>query len=548
MAQKDSGSGLDRRTYLQYAGAAAVTASFAGCISGEDELTETETQTEAKDEQTTETEDDAGQDQDGEFEVRITQGQMDSGLDPQDHRETNTDVIVMQAYEGTLDRDPEGQVIEGLATDWERVDEGTVRLQIREDVTFHSGDALTPSDVAFSINRIVKEDVGGLASPQSDQLAGITEATVVDGERAVDVHSDGVNPIVFGLLATYGDIMQQSWVEDRESGEINTEMNGTGPFKLDSYVEDERIELSRFEEYWQGPADADRVTFTAASESSTRVNQLENGETDIIVNVPPQDAGRLEQNEGTRVEAVPSTRVIFNAMRYDVEPFSSEQFRQAMNYAVDLESIIENVISGFADPTGQPTLEGFTGYNPDVDIYPYDPDQAESLVEESGHAGVEIELHTPVGRYLKDLEIAQAVASFIDDLPNVSCRAQQRDFSSLVDELLTGNIEDKPHFYLIGWGNAAFDASQTIIPLLTTDGALTSYSDDEVDELMAQSQDEADDETREQQLREANQLINERAPWIFLNRQYSVYGVNDSLDWQARRDEAIRAYAVSRKQ
>ncbi|MFB6177660.1 MAG: hypothetical protein ABEI99_11040 [Halobaculum sp.] len=97
-------------------------------------------------------------------------------------------------------------------------------------------------------------------------------------------------------------------------------------------------------------------------------------------------------------------------------------------------------------------------------------------------------LHTPVGRYLKDVSIAQAVAAQVDELSNVSAQVKQRDFAALVSEITTGKIEDKPHWYLIGWGNATFDASQTIIPLLTSDGALTTYKNEELDRLINQAQ------------------------------------------------------------
>ena len=479
-----------------------------------------------------------------EFAVTITQGQMPSGLDPQDHRETPTDNVVLHAYEGVLARDAEGKIIQKLATDYERVEEGRVRFPLREGVTFHNGDDLTPSDVAYSINRIVQEDVG-FASPQRDQLAGVTGAEVVDGERAVDVMSDGFNPIVFASFATYCDVMQQSWVEERSSEEINQQMNGTGPFQLDTYEQDVRVVLSRYEDYWQDPADVSQLTFNAAQESSTRVNQLLEGETDVAVNVPPQDAQRVRSSNSAGLSPVPSTRVLFAAMRHDVEPFSNPQFRQAMNYAINLEGIIENVLSGFGDPTGQPTLEGFVGYNGDLDPYPQDQAQAESLIEESGFAGAEITLQSPVGRYLKDVEIAQAVVSQIDSLSNVSCGLSQRDFASLAGEVTDGDISTSPPFYLLGWGNATFDASQTIIPLLTSDGALTSYSNDELDSTISEAQSTSDTDQRTSLLNEANALSREQAPWVFLNRQYSVYGVSNGVEWSARRDERINAYGMS---
>ncbi|QKY21429.1 peptide ABC transporter substrate-binding protein [Halolamina sp. CBA1230] len=420
-------------------------------------------------------------------DVVINQSQMDSGLDPQDHRATPTDNIVMQAYEKLLDRDREGGILESLADDYSRQENGRVRFHIRDGVSFHSGDNLTPEDVAYSINRIVDPEVG-IASPQQDQLAGVTGAEVVDGERAVDVMSSGLNPIVFSLFASYGPIMNKSWVQSNEGSYINQNMDGTGPFVLETYEQGVEVVFNRNDNYWKEAAEISTLTMRASSESSTRVNSLLSEESDIIVNVPPQEVSRVEQNDSSSIAAAPSTRVIFNAMRYDVEPFDSAEFRQAVNYAIDLESIVENVLSTFGDQTGQPTLDGYFGYNGDLDPYPYDPDQAETLVEESGYGGVEVELHTPVGRYLNDVQIAQAVAGYLDDLENVTASVNQRDFQALASEVTDGDIETSPHWYLLGWGNTTFDASQTLIPLLTSDGNLTSWSNEEFDRLVSEAQ------------------------------------------------------------
>ena len=540
---------VDRRAFLKLTGGAAATAALAGCSGtggseGDGESTEEPTESGGEStEMSTEAPEEGGSESMGDFPVTIVQGTMPSGLDPHDHRETPTDVVMLHAYEGVLTRTADGTITESLATGYERVDgENTVTFEIREDVSFHNGDALTPEDVAYSINRIVQEDVG-FASPQRDQLAGVTGAEAT-GETTVTVSNDGLNPIVFSEFATYCDVVQQRWVEERSKAEVGQDMNGTGPFQLASYTEDEEVVFEPFGDYWGDPVAVTELTFRAASEAGTRVNQLLQGEADVVVNVPPQEVQRVNDNADTRIAAAPSTRIIYNAMRYDVEPFSSQAFRQAMNYAVDLDSIVENVLGGFGSPTGQPTLEGFVGHNPDVDPYAYDPDEAERLVEESGFAGAEIELNTPVGRYLKDLEIAQAVAGFIDELPNVSATVRQRDFGSLVDELLTGNIEDKPPWYLIGWGEATFDGGLVMTALLTSDGALSSWSNEEFDTLLSDAGNQAGD-TREATLQEANALAHDQAPWIFLNRQFSVYGVSERVAWEPRSDERIDASAMS---
>jgi peptide/nickel transport system substrate-binding protein len=539
----DTESHVSRRTYLKLAGGAASAAAVAGCT-GDGGGTPT---TDGDGGTGTASSDggDGGAQSSGDFPLTITQGQMPSGLDPHDHRETPTDIVMLHAYEGVLSRDADGKIVDALATDYQRVDgESAVTFTLREGVTFHNGDTLKAEDVAYSINRIVKESVG-FASQQRDQLAGVTGAEATD-ETTVKVTNGGLNPIVFSEFATYCDVMQREWTEKHEKSYISQNTMGTGPFTLSSYTEDEEVVLERYEDYWREPAAVSTLTFRAAEEASTRVNQLLQGETDITVNVPPQEVSRVNNSDNATIAAAPSTRIIYNAMRYDVEPFSNLKFRQAMNHAVDLQSIVENVLGGFGAQTGQPTLEGFVGYNSSIDPYPYDPNRAQQLVEESGHAGVSIELHTPVGRYLKDLEIAQAVAGYIDELPNVSASVKQRDFGSLTDELLTGNIEDKPAWFLIGWGEATFDGGLVMTALLTTDGTLSTWSNEEFDSLLADASEQTGD-TRNQTLQQANQLAHDQAPWIFLNRQFSVYGVNKNLDWQARSDERIDAYAISKK-
>ncbi|PSQ55436.1 peptide ABC transporter substrate-binding protein [Halobacteriales archaeon SW_8_68_21] len=508
----DNDDHVDRRTVLKYAGTAGAV-GLAGCAGGDGE----------------------GGDGDA-FELGVTMGQMDSGLDPQDHAETNTEIIVGQSYEGLLDRDKEGGIIAGLADDWERTDDGNVRFMLRDGLTFHNGDEVTPEDVRFSIRRIVFDDVG-IVSPQSNDLGVVDEVTTGDGE--VTVSFEGYNPIAFQLFATNGEIVQQSWVEENGGDYINRNVNGTGPFRITEYDSGNEGVYEPFEDYWDGEPAVGELTMSASSESSTRVNQLLAEETDIVTNVPPNEVSRVNDSDVARINSVPSARVIFLQMRYDVEPFSSQQFRQALNHAVDIESIIENVLNGFGSVTAQPTLEEHVGYNPDIDPYPYDPDEAERLVEESGHAGVEITLETPIGRYLRDVDIAQAAADQIDSLSNVSCGLEQREFSSLVQDITAPDIEDRPHFNLLGWGNGEFDGSQTLTPLLSSNGALTVLKNDEMDGLLTDAEATEDPDERVDILREANQLAHDLAPWVFMHQQFSVYGVSDDISWDPRTDEFI---------
>lgn len=537
-----------RRTFLKAVGTAGLTVSIAGC-GGEDVPEEDESPVADDDAEETETEDDSGEeaeaDTDEENHLRMTLGQPAETLDPHNYQSAPTNNVLRQVFELPIVRDADGRMTAGLATEWEQIESDRHRLTIREGVTFHNGDELVPEDVAFSIRRIVDADVD-IASPQADNHPGVVDAQTVE-DHAIEVISEGPNPAMLDRLTAFCEISQQSWIEDHDQAELASNPNGTGPFEVVEYDEGVSVEMEAFDRYWGESPDADRVTFMSASEDSARVNALLGGDTDFIVNVPSQDVPRLEDDDATDVIAGPSNRIVYNAMRDDVEPFTSQEFRQAMNYAVDVESIIENVLMGFGDVTSQPTLEGHFGHDPDVDPYPYDPDRAEELVAESGFEGADITLHTPVGRYVRDVEVAQTVAGYIDDLPTVSCEVEQRDFASMLEEIQEHDPDVSPHFYLLALGNLAFLGSATISLSLLSGAAFTSFHDEEVDELYTEAVQEVEESTREELLRDLNGKLHERAPWLYLHRQYSIFGVNDEKieSYQARMDERIHVHEIA---
>ncbi|WP_331232940.1 ABC transporter substrate-binding protein [Natronorarus salvus] len=524
---------IGRRTVLRYAGAGAVSAILAGCVGDEEPDPNEEEDEEAED---SDGASDEASDPDEEG-ITVVQDAIGTTLDPHAHREAVTTRTLSQTYEGLIRRDRDAEIIAVLATDYERVDDETVRFEIREDVEFHDGSELTPEDVAYSIRRMVDPDVG-IASPQADQLSGVVGAEVTD-DGAVDVLMDTVNPAVFSLFAAYMTVVSEEWVESRDPDEVATDMNGTGPYRIEEYEEDVELSLTRFEGYWDDEPAIPAVTFQGQPETSTRYSALAAGEADFITDLHPDDAPSVEDDPERRVDSSPATRIVYVAMRYDVEPFDSVEFRQAMNYAIDLEAIIESVLSGFGEPTSQPSMEGFFGFNPDLDPYPYDPDRAAELVSESGYTDVDIELHTPIGDVFGDVEVAQAAAGYIDELEGVSCEVQQREFGSLVDELLDGDIETSPEMYLISWGNATFETSAIAMPPLSSTGAITSFSDEGVDDLFAQAEAEPDLDEREELYFEINERLHELAPWVFLHQHYNIYGIDERIEWEPRIDEQI---------
>ena len=419
-------------------------------------------------------------------EMTITQGTFPTTLDPMGHNDTPTYNVVDQAYEPVLYRDLDGDVIASIATDWERVDDNTVELEIRDGVTFHTGTELTAEDVAFSINRTNNPDV----SDQAGVIGNIDEAYAEDGSVVVELNA--VEPAIFRNFSSFGRVMEQEWTEERSTGELATEINGTGAYELEEFADGSRVVFERYDDYWGENDASDRVVFNVVADEGTRVDRLLSGESDLITNVNPRDISEVNEADNASIGGVPSIRTIFLVMNDAKEPFDSLEFRQAMNFAVEVNAIIENILNGFGDRTSQPTLQGHNGHNPRMEPYGHDPERAEALVEESGHAGAEITVHTTSGRYLRDTDIAESLAAQIDDLDNVSADADLRETSSLFAETLDGDQETSPGIFLLGWGNPTLDANYVLEPWFTPDSIFSHFTDEDLVDLIDRSNEIAD--------------------------------------------------------
>lgn len=521
---------VDRRTLLKLAGAAGTTtslAAIAGCLDDP-------------------TDGDDGEDGGGGGgldEVVITQGQFIETPDPNDHITGPYFNIFDQIYEPLFDVTPDLEIEPRIVTEWEATGDGATDLTIGDDITFHNGEDLVASDVAYTFRRMIDDEVG----PVSDQAAGlgaIDDAEALD-ETTVRVHYTAAPSLAEFQFGNYGRVVKEGWIEEQDQqegsivGDSADAFNGTGPYQVTEYESGVEIVLEPFDDYWGDEPTFDSVTFNEDTESSGRVSALQTEESDLVDNVLPDDVADVDDADGIEIRNETSLRSIFLVMKNGVEPYDSQEFRQAMNYAVDNQEIIDTILGGFGEPMTQMHAEGIFGYDPDLDPYEQDVEQAESLVEESGYAGAEITLHAPEGRYLNDASVAQTAADQIDQLENVSCELNLRPFPEISDAASQPYDDEEIPFFLIGWGVITGDADYAIDAWINPDHPLETFRDEEAFELLQESKTEEDSDEREQLLQELNANLREKAPFVFLHSQDSIYGVNEELQWEPRRDETI---------
>ncbi len=491
---------------------------------------------EAEEEPTEEEEEEAPVEASGE--VVIMQGVDANTLEPLLRNSTPEFNVNVHIFDMFLLRDPETmQIIPNIVESWQNVDPLTWEFKLVEGATFHDGSPVNAEAAVFTFERASNPQVGNTGRVQSiTQQIGYESAEVID-EYSFRVTTSKPAAIFPDLLASFEIIPPSVYEDDSEENLAKVAQSpvGSGPYKFVEWVRDDRIVLEVNPDYWGKKPAIARVVFRPVPELSARVVALQNEEAQIVVNLAPEVVPQIDSGSNTRVSSVTGGRNIFVGIRCDREPFNDERVRQALNYAIDWESIKVAILEGYGERTR--TIVNPPNEDPAAEAYPYDPDKARELLAEAGVAeGHKVIMDAPNGRYIKDSDIAQAVAQNIRDI-GFDVELKVLEWSVYAGELLpSGNPDD---LFFLGLGSP-FTGEQELF-YVHPDYSLnyTYWEDEEYIQKFAELNQSVDPDERRTLMNELQQIVNRGCPWIFLWHQVDFYGVAADLNWEASADERI---------
>lgn len=291
---------------------------------------------------------------------------------------TNIGVIVKENIVETLSvLDPDDStVLPRLATAWEDLGEGAWRITLAPDVTFHDGEPMNAAAVIRSIERLGSE---ALTCRDRTKIAGIElTATAVD-DLTIDLHADPAQVLMPVLLSFIGVVSPNTPMDQLSRSPV-----GTGPYAFVSWDAD-GVKVARNAAYWGEEPAAEAATYVFRSESALRASMVEIGEADIATNIAPQDATNPELDKTFLNGETTRMRLVM------LPPLDDIRIRKALNLAFDREALVGTILSADAIPATQFFLPKINGYNTDLQVWPYDPDQARALVKEAKADGVPVD-------------------------------------------------------------------------------------------------------------------------------------------------------------
>lgn len=455
--------------------------------------------------------------------LRVGQGADAVSLSPHNTNDQPSARVMRQIYDTLVVQTEDLELVPGLAESWEQIDELTWEFTIREGVTFHNGDTLTASDVKFTLDRLRDPEVG---APAAFLVGFIDEIELVDDMTVRIITESPFVPALTHLSHTATSILNERAVT--EAGEdYGTEVViGTGPFRFVSWETASQIVLDRNEDWWGGEVLPERVIFRPIPEGTVRAIELETGGIDIAYALEPRDAIRFEDTAGINLASVETLSTNYVGFNAQSEPFDDVRVRQAINYAIDVDTIVEAIFEGRALGASSPISPQVFGSHPGLEPFGYDPERARELLAEAGYAdGFSTTIWTNDNPLR--IQIAEIAQAQLGEL-GIDVDVQVLEWSTYLDETAAGNHD----MFILGWVTVTADADYGLYALFHSSqfgapGNRTFWSNERVDELLDLGRRTEDPDQRLEFYLEAQEIIREEAPWIFLLITIEDNGLRD---------------------
>ncbi len=450
-----------------------------------------------------------------EIAVGIAQDLGDS-LDPNQMSAAGTREVLFNVYEGLYKPNSAGDFMPALAESYTVSDDGlTYTFTIRDGVMFHNETPMDVDDVVYSFNTCAATSVD---SSLAAALSNVAKVEALDEKTVAVTLKEADSDFMAYVASVY--IIPDDYTDHA------TAPVGTGPFKYVSRSVQENMILEKFDDYWGEKAKVDKVTFKIYEDSTALMTALNGGAVDLVMHLSISQT----QNLGDEYQILEGTMNLVQALylNHDVKPFDDIRVRQALCYAVDVDSILELTADGHGTKLGSSMYPAFTKYFDEslTDYYTYDPEKAKELLREAGYEnGFDMTITVP-SNYTPHVDAAQVL---VEQLTAVGIRVQMQEveWNTWLQDVYTNR---KFEATVVGFDAANLTAN-ALLQRWTSESSknMIGFKNEEYDQTIKKASALTDDAERTKLFKRAQEILTEQAANVYIQDLADMVAINKNL-------------------
>lgn len=444
--------------------------------------------------------------------------------------------IINSIYESLVRLDHEGHFQPSLAKSWEVNEDGlTWTFHLRGGVKFHNGETMSAGDVVATMGRVLDPSIGGAFGTQGVFISylGKAEISATDDMTVQFITPEPMADLLDLIVAM--PISPKSALANLPNNYV-----GSGPYKVLGHG-NHKVTLTAHTEYWGTKPQFNKIKWIAEPSAKKRVNALFAGQTDIASGLGIKDHERILKDGQAIARELPSGLCIIFMLNAQKGPCKDRRVRQALNYAIDLDMIIEDIKLNAAEPLNGYLTANHFGYNPETPVYPYMPQKARQLLAESGYEeGLNLTFDIPAIMPNEAPQLAKVIA---DQLKQVGVTLEivvHEDRAAYSETVRAKNIYD----------GCCFDSSPRSTWRVLREKLQSTlqgpwwegYENKEVNALIEKAAATFDETERQSIYRRIYSIVTEDAPWIFLYRPIRYWGFSNQLKALKLRSDGLLAF------
>ena len=426
---------------------------------------------------------------------------LDNSLDPYQITAAGTREVLFNVYEGLVKPDTDGNFVDAVASEHEISEDGlTYTFTLRDGVIFHNGEKVTVDDVLYSFETCAATTT---STAVAEALSDIQDITA-DGNKVV-ITLPAANSSFLSTVS--GVAIVPASYKDQATAPV-----GTGPFKFDSYSPQDKAVFVRNDDYYGEKPALAKVTCKIYEDANALFTALNSGALDMAFHLTVDQVNNLSNGYNVVEGEMNLVQALYlNNAR---APFDDERVRQALCYAIDIDSLLELTEDGHGVKLGSSVYPSFTKYFDEdlVGAYPYDPEKAAALLKEAGAEGISFTIKVP-GNYTPHVDTANVLVEMLS-MVGVNASIEKVEFTTWLTDVYKGRDFDAT---VIGFDAAYLSPDALLQRWVSDDGSnMINFNNADYDAAIEKAQSSPDEEEQIQAYKEAQKILSDTAANVYL--------------------------------